>query len=56
MQQGDLQQARKLFDEALSAQQQLGEMGSAAETRLALAELDCNSGRPNEASNLRGRQ
>jgi eukaryotic-like serine/threonine-protein kinase len=52
MQQADLQPARKLFDEALATEQQLGEMGSAAQTRLALAELDCNSGRSNEAEQL----
>jgi tetratricopeptide (TPR) repeat protein len=52
MQQADLAQARKLFDEALAMQQQLGETGSVAETRLALAELACNSGRPGEAEPL----
>ncbi len=52
MQQATLQPARKLFDEALATEQQLGEMGSAAQTRLALAELDCNSGRSNEAEQL----
>jgi tetratricopeptide (TPR) repeat protein len=52
MQQADLQQARELFDQALSTQQQLGEMGSSGETRLALAEIDCNSGRATEAEQL----
>ena len=52
MQQGDLEQARKLFDESLAEQQKLGELGSAAETRLALAELDCDSGRANQAEQL----
>jgi serine/threonine protein kinase/tetratricopeptide (TPR) repeat protein/TolB-like protein len=52
MQQADLQQARKIFDQALSTEQQLSEKGSAAQTRLALAELDCDSGRSNEAEPL----
>jgi serine/threonine protein kinase/tetratricopeptide (TPR) repeat protein/TolB-like protein len=50
--QADLEQARKVFDEALSTELQLGEMGSAAQTRLALAELDCDSGRSSEAEPL----
>jgi serine/threonine protein kinase/tetratricopeptide (TPR) repeat protein len=49
---GDLERARKLLDQGLAEQQQLGEMGSAAETRLALAELDCDSGRPGDAEPL----
>ncbi len=51
-QQGNLPQARKLFDEVLSAQQQLGETESSAQTRLALAELDCDSSRAMEAEPL----
>lgn len=52
MEQAKLDEARKLFDQALSAEQQLGETGSIAETRLALAELACDSGHPNEAEPL----
>ena len=51
-QQGDLARARKDFDEALSIQEQLGEKGSAADTRRALAEWDYNSGDPASAESL----
>jgi len=52
MEQAKLDEARKLFDQALSLEQQLGETGSIAQTRLALAELACESGHPNEAEPL----
>ncbi len=42
---GDLDGALKNFVEAESIQEQLGEKGPAAETDLALAELDCDSGK-----------
>jgi tetratricopeptide (TPR) repeat protein len=52
MLQGKLDDARKMLDQALATQHQLGEMESAAATRVALAELDCDSGRAGEAEAL----
>jgi serine/threonine protein kinase/tetratricopeptide (TPR) repeat protein len=42
---GDLDSALKNYVEAESVQERLGEKGPAAETNLALAELDCDSGK-----------
>ena len=53
-QQGDSDAALRSYQQALAIQQQLGERGSAAETELAIAELDCDSGRAVEAQQLIG--
>ena len=44
-QQAEADKAREVYVEALSLQEELGNKSDAAETRLALAELDCDSGR-----------
>jgi serine/threonine protein kinase/tetratricopeptide (TPR) repeat protein/TolB-like protein len=44
-QQAEADKARAAYLEALSLQEQLGNKSDAAETRLALAELDCDSGK-----------
>jgi tetratricopeptide (TPR) repeat protein len=51
-QQGDLDKAQKNYVAARSMQEQLGEQGPAAAAGLALAELDCDSGRAAEAESL----
>jgi eukaryotic-like serine/threonine-protein kinase len=51
-QQGDLDNAQKNYVAARSMQEQLGEKGPAAATDLALAELDCDSGKAAEAEPL----
>jgi serine/threonine protein kinase/Tfp pilus assembly protein PilF len=50
--QAELDKARNTYQEALSIQQQLGEKNSAAETKLALADLDFDSGRASDAEQL----
>jgi serine/threonine protein kinase/tetratricopeptide (TPR) repeat protein len=52
MEQAALDQARKSYEEALSIQRQLGEKSSTAETGMALAELDLDSGRAADAERL----
>jgi len=47
--QGDLITARKTLEEALARRQKLGEKGSIAESRLALAELSLEEGRASDA-------
>jgi len=51
-QQGETDKAHEAYVEALSLQEQLGNKSDAAETRLALAELDCDSGTGAEAEQL----
>jgi tetratricopeptide (TPR) repeat protein len=51
-QKGDHDGARKIYEEALSLRRQLGEKGTAAETQLALGELDCDAGQASEAETL----
>ncbi|MGA9130574.1 MAG: protein kinase [Candidatus Sulfotelmatobacter sp.] len=51
-QQAEADKAREVYVEALSLQEELGNKSDAAETRLALAELDCDSGRGTEAEQL----
>lgn len=51
-QRGDPERARKNYEEALAVREQLGERPGAAETWLALAALDCDSGRFAEAERL----
>ena len=48
----ELDKARNTYQEALSIQLQLGEKSSAAETQLALAGLDFDSGRASDAEQL----
>jgi tetratricopeptide (TPR) repeat protein len=48
-QQAEADKARQAYLEALSLQEELGNKSDAAETRLALAELDCDSGKGAEA-------
>ena len=50
--QGDVDGARRKFVDALAVMEQLKDRGSAAETRTAMAELDCNTGRAAEAEPL----
>jgi len=51
-QQAEADKAQQAYLEALSLQEQLGNKSDAAETRLALAELDCDSGKGTEAEQL----
>jgi serine/threonine protein kinase/tetratricopeptide (TPR) repeat protein len=51
-QQAEADKARESYVEALSLQESLGNKSDAAETRLALAELDCDSGKGIEAERL----
>jgi len=51
-QQAEADKARQAYLEALSLQEELGNKSDAAETRLALAELDCDSGKGTEAEQL----
>ena len=51
-QQAEADQAREAYREALSLEEKLGNKSDAAETRLALAELDCDSGKGAEAEQL----
>ena len=50
--QAELDKARIAFQEALSIQQQLGEKSVAAETQLALADLDLDSGQTSDGEQL----
>jgi len=49
---GQLEEARKLYLQGLSIHDQLKNKGDAAEARLALAKLECDSGKPAEAEPL----
>jgi len=51
-QQAEADKASRAYLDALSLQKQLGNKSDAAETRLALAELDCDSGKGTEAEQL----
>jgi len=51
-QQAEADKASRAYLDALSLQEQLGNKSDAAETRLALAELDCDSGKRAEAEQL----
>jgi tetratricopeptide (TPR) repeat protein len=51
-QQAEADKAYRAYLDALSLQKQLGNKSDAAETRLALAELDCDSGKGAEAEQL----
>jgi serine/threonine protein kinase/tetratricopeptide (TPR) repeat protein len=51
-QQAEADKAHEAYLEALSLQEELGNKSDAAETRLALAELDCDSGKGTEAEQL----
>lgn len=51
-QQADADKAYRAYLDSLSMQEQLGNKSDAAETRLALAELDCDSGKGAEAEQL----
>ena len=51
-QQAEADKAREAYVQALSSQEELGNKSDAAETRLALAELDCDSGSGTEAEQL----
>ena len=51
-QQAEADKAHRAYLDALSLQKQLGNKSDAAETRLALAELDCDSGKGAEAEQL----
>jgi tetratricopeptide (TPR) repeat protein len=51
-QQGEADKARASYVESLALQEGLGNKSDAAETRLALAELDCDSGKGTEAEQL----
>lgn len=51
-QQAKADEAEQAYRESLSLQEELGNKSDAAETRLALAELDCDSGKGNEAEQL----
>jgi tetratricopeptide (TPR) repeat protein len=51
-QQAEADKAHQAYLEALSLQEELGNKSDAAETRLALAELDCDSGKGTEAEQL----
>ncbi|MGB7824491.1 MAG: protein kinase [Candidatus Sulfotelmatobacter sp.] len=51
-QQAEADKAHEAYVEALSLQEELGNKSDAAETRLALAELDCDSGKGTEAEQL----
>lgn len=51
-QQAEADKAYRAYLDALSLQKQLGNKSDAAETRLALAELDCDSGKGTEAELL----
>jgi len=51
-QQAEADKASRAYLDALSLQEQLGNKSDAAETRLALAELDCDSGKGAEAEQL----
>jgi tetratricopeptide (TPR) repeat protein len=51
-QQGKADAAQQAYRESLSLQEELGNKSDAAETRLALAELDCDSGKGAEAEQL----
>jgi serine/threonine protein kinase/tetratricopeptide (TPR) repeat protein len=51
-QQAEADKAYRAYLDALSLQEQLGNKSDAAETRLALAELDCDSGKGAEAEQL----
>jgi tetratricopeptide (TPR) repeat protein len=51
-QQAEADKAYRAYLDALSLQKQLGNKSDAAETRLALAELDCDSGKGTEAEQL----
>lgn len=50
--QAELDKARSNYQEALSIQRQLGEKSVAAETQLAFADLDLDSGRTNDAEQV----
>jgi eukaryotic-like serine/threonine-protein kinase len=49
---GDLATARERHEEALGMRNQIGEAGTAAESRLAIAELSFDGGHPTEAASL----
>jgi tetratricopeptide (TPR) repeat protein len=51
-QQAEADKATRAYLDSLSVQEQLGNKSDAAETRLALAELDCDSGKGAEAEQL----
>jgi tetratricopeptide (TPR) repeat protein len=51
-QQAEADKAARAYLDSLSVQEQLGNKSDAAETRLALAELDCDSGKGAEAEQL----
>ncbi len=51
-QQGKADEAEQAYRESLSLEEELGNKSDAAETRLALAELDCDSGKGTEAEQL----
>jgi len=51
-QQAEADKAHEAYVEALSLQEELGNKSDAAETRLALAELDCDMGKGTEAEQL----
>ncbi|MGA9899909.1 MAG: protein kinase [Terriglobales bacterium] len=51
-QQAETDKAHEAYVEALSLQEELGNKSDAAETRLALAQLDCDSGKGAEAGQL----
>jgi serine/threonine protein kinase/tetratricopeptide (TPR) repeat protein len=51
-QQAKADEAQKAYDESLSLEEELGNKSDAADTRLALAELDCDSGKGAEAEQL----
>lgn len=51
-QQAEADKAHEAYVQALSLQEELGNKSDAAETRLALAQLDCDSGKGTEAEQL----
>jgi tetratricopeptide (TPR) repeat protein len=51
-QQGKSEEAQQAYRESLSLEEELGNKSDAAETQLALAELDCDSGKGAEAEQL----